>query len=113
MSNILILNQPRVDVGLQTSTYTVPADGIYAVRVQLSENPPSGLSVVVKKNGSTVFTAPVITPTQIAQQFKYAAPYVATDALQVVLATSQSNPNTDYLLNSVKSNVSIELGQGG
>jgi len=110
MSNILILNQPRVDVGLQTSTYTVPSDGIYNVQVQLTENPPSGLSVVVKKNSVTQFTAPVITPTQVAQQFKYSAPFAAADVIDVVLATSQSNPNTDYLLNSVKSNVSI--GQG-
>ena len=110
MSNILFLNVPRVDVGLQTSTYTVAADGIYNVKVQLSENPPSGLTVVVNKNASPIFTAPVITPTQIAQQFKVSASFVATDIITVVLSTSQSNPDTDYLLNSVKSNVSI--GQG-
>lgn len=107
MSNILILNQPRVDVGLQTSTYTVAADGIYNVQVQLSENPPTGLSVVVNKNASPVFTAPVITPTQIAQQFRVAFPLVATDVITVVLASSSA---IDQQLNTVKSNVSI--GQG-
>ncbi len=107
MSNILILNQPRVDVGLQTSTYTVPTDGIYNVQVQLTENPPSGLSVVVNKNASPVFTAPVITPTQIAQQFRVSFPLEEDDVITVVLASSEA---IDNQYNTVKSNVSI--GQG-
>ena len=73
MSNALILNQPQVMVGLGTMTYTVPtgAGGAYNVSVQLTEVPPSGLSVVVNDNGSPIFTAPTLSPTQIAQQFKY------------------------------------------
>lgn len=109
MANILLLNVPRVDVGLVTNNYTVPTggDGMYNVAVQLSENPPSGLSVVVNKNASPVYTAPVISPTQIAQQFKFDLPLVATDVVSVVLSSAVA---IDSQLNTVKTNMSI--GQG-
>jgi len=107
MANILLLEQPFVFVGLGTLTYTVPATGRYSVKVQLSENPPSGLSVVVNDNGSPVFTAPVITPTQIAQQFKVSLSLTAADVVTVVLASSSA---IDNQLNTVKTSVSIGLG---
>jgi hypothetical protein len=109
MSNILILNVPRVDVGLQTATYTVPTGGagLYNIAAQITEIPPSGLSVVVNKNASPVYTAPTITPTQSALQFKTSLPLADADVVTVVLSSSQPN---DKLLNSVKSN--LALGQG-
>ncbi len=110
MSNTLIINQPRVDVGLQTSTYTVPSGGagLYNVRVQCTEIPPSGLSIVVNQNGSPVYTAATLGQTQSAIQFKAGAILcAAADVITVVFSSSSAN---DLLLNSVKSNVSIEQG---
>lgn len=107
MSNILLLNQPQVTVGLNTQTFTVPSDGIYNVSVQLTEVPPSGVSVAVKKNTVTIFTAPTITPTQAAQQFKYATSYAAADVIDVVISSASA---IDSEKNNVKTNVSI--GQG-
>lgn len=107
MANTLILEQPFVFVGLGTLTYTVASTGRYSVKVQLSENPPSGLSVVVNNNASPVFTAPVITPTQIAQQFKVSLSLTAADVITVVLASSSA---IDNQLNTVKTSVSIGLG---
>lgn len=109
MSNILILNVPRVDVGLTTATYTVPTNGagLYNVSFQATEIPPSGMSVVVNKNGSPAYTAPAVTPTQSAFQFKTSLLLADADVVTVVLASSTSN---DLLLNSVKTNVSIGLG---
>lgn len=110
MSNILFLNVPRVDVGLVTDTYTIPTGGagIYNVAVQLSEVPVTGLSVVVNQNGSPIYTAPVITPTQIAQQFKTSFLAAAADVITVVLASSTA---VDLQLNTVKTNVAITLGE--
>ncbi len=110
MSNILILNTPRVDVGLTTSTYTVPTGGagLYNVRVQATEVPVSGLTIVVNQNGSPVYTAPVISPTQIAQQFKTSLLLADADVVTVVASSSAAN---DLLLNSVKINTSIGLGE--
>lgn len=109
MSNILFLNVPRVDVGLTTSTYTVPTGkaGIYRVDVQATEFPPSGLTIVVNVNGSPVYTAPVVSPTQIALQFKTDLLLAAADVVTVV-ATGSGNDN---LLNSVKINTSIGQGE--
>jgi hypothetical protein len=109
MSNTLILNQPRVDVGLQAATYTVPSGlgGFYYVSFQCTEIPPSGLSVVVNQNGSPVFTAPAVGQTQSALQFRYAQVYAAADVITVVVSSSNANDN---LLNSVQSEVAI--GQG-
>lgn len=107
MSNILILNTPRVDVGLVTDTFTVPTTGLYNLEAQITEIPPSSLSIVVNQNGSPVYTAPVLTPTQSAIQFKVDLSCTAADVITLVL--SSSNPN-DLLLESVKTNVAI--GQG-
>ena len=109
MSNTLFLNVPRSDIGLQTATFTVPTGGagIYFVNMQVTEIPPSGLSIVVNKNGSPVFTAPTIGQTQSALQFRYSQLYADADVITVVMSSSTAN---DLLLNSVKSNVSI--GQG-
>lgn len=110
MSNILFLNVPRVDVGLTTSTYTVPTGGagLYNVECQVSEVPPSGLSIVVNKNGSPTYTSPTITPTQSAQQFRTSLLLADADVVTVV-ATGSGNDN---LLNSVKINTFIANGQG-
>lgn len=107
MSNILLLNQSSVEMGLVTMTFSIPSTGLYNVKADITEIPPSGLVVVVKQNGSTVFTAPVITPTQSALQFKYDLNAVAADAIQVVLSSPSA---IDALYNSVKSIISI--GQG-
>jgi len=107
MSNILILNQSYVMVGLGTVTFTIPVTGLYNVQFQTTEVPPSSLVVLVKNNGSTVYTAPTITPTQSALQFKYGQPFTAADVVTVVLSSSAA---IDSALNNVKSIVSI--GQG-
>lgn len=107
MSNTLFLNVPRTDTGLQTAAYTIPTGGagIYSVHFEVTEFPPSSLVVKVKKGGSDVFTAPTITPTQGALQFKYTALYADADAITVVMTSTD-----DSTLNAVKSIVSIEAG---
>lgn len=68
----------------------------------------SGLSILVKKNSSTIYTASTPAIVQSAQQFKYSFQATAADSITVVLASSTG---TDNLLNApVTSNVSI--GQG-
>ena len=107
MSNILFLNVPRVDVGLVTDTFTIPSTGLYNLEAQITEIPPSGLSIVVNQNGSPIYTAPALTPTQSAIQFKVDINGTAADTVSLVLSSSNTN---DTMLESVKTNVSI--GQG-
>lgn len=108
MSSTLILNQSQVSVGLPTYTYTVPAAGIYSVLLDVTANPASSLSVLVKNNGFTVFTAPSFSVTQGAMQFKYTQLFAATDVMTVVLSSAAA---VDNLLNSVKAICSIQQGE--
>lgn len=67
----------------------------------------SALVVLVKNNGSTIFTAPTFTVTQSAMQFKYSFQATAADSVTVVLSSANASDNT---LNGLTSTVSI--GQG-
>lgn len=113
MAEVLILNQPQVTAGLtsgsDTLNYTVPTGGagIYNVQVQLTEIPPTGISVIVKQNSTTKYTAPTISPTQIAQQFKYSQPFADGDVIGVVISSSSA---IDKVANNVKATVTV--GQG-
>lgn len=112
MSLALAINQPFVSVGLPTFAYTVPSTGagIYSVRVSVSDVPPSGISVLIKNNGSTIYTVPIesLSPTQ--NFVKYKTPPInlaASDAITVVVASSES---VDNLLNTVKVTCAIQQG---
>jgi hypothetical protein len=109
----LVRDQPFVTAGLTVSpdtlNYTVPSGGagIYTVRVQLTEVPVSGVSMIVKQNASTVYTAATLSPTQIAQQFTYSQLYAAADVIGVVLSSSTA---IDLVANNVKATISVSLG---
>ncbi len=107
MSLTLIQDVSQVAVGLVTYTFTIPTTGIYRVTCALTEIPPSGLSVTVLDGVTTLFTAPTIGQSQIAQQFTYSFLATAADVITVVLASSSA---IDKGLESVKSQVSITAG---
>lgn len=107
MSNILLLNKPYVNVGLGTMTHTILSAGLYNVSVQCTETPPSGLVIVVNQNGSPVYTAPIITPTQGALQFKTELNCALNDVITVVLSSSSA---IDNALNTVKTSIALVQG---
>ena len=67
----------------------------------------SSLSIVVNQNASPIYTAPSLTPTDSAIQFKTSIVATAADVITVVLSSSAAS---DKVLNGVSSVVSI--GQG-
>lgn len=67
----------------------------------------SGVSVVVNKNGSPVFTMPALSATQSAAQFKTSLVLAATDVITVVLASSTAS---DAALNGLVSQIAINQG---
>lgn len=107
MAETLLLNQPFVTCGVDTLNFTISSAGLYNVQVQSTEVPPSGIAIVVKQNGSTKYTAPVLSPTQGAVQFKTSLLCASSDAISVVISSPSA---IDTQLNNVKSTVSI--GQG-
>jgi len=104
---VLLLQKPYINIGLGTYTFTVPSAGIYRISTQLTEVPPSGLSVVINNNGSPVYTAATLSPTQIAQQFYYSQLYAANDAISIVVSSSAG---IDSMLNNVKYTLQIMQG---
>jgi hypothetical protein len=68
----------------------------------------SALIILVKQNGSTIFTAPTLSPAQSALQFK--APVVCSDA-DVITVTLTSANASDKQLNGTRLTVSIGTGQ--
>lgn len=67
----------------------------------------SGVSVLVKNNGATIFTAPAFATMQSALQFKFSFLATAADSITIVLASATASDNG---LSGVTSNISI--GQG-
>lgn len=69
----------------------------------------SGLSVVVNKNGSPVYTMPTLAVVQSAAKFK-TAPFqlAAADVVTVVLSSAVA---TDTTLNGLTSTIAIQQGQ--
>lgn len=67
----------------------------------------SGVSIVVNKNGSPIYTAPTLGLQQSQIEFKFSFQAAATDAITVVIASSTAS---DEGLSGVKSNVYIQQG---
>jgi hypothetical protein len=113
MSENLLLDKPFVSANLTTGTdtlnYTIPTPsaGIYSVIVSFTDVPPSGVTTIVKQNGSTVFTAPVLGQSQGAQQFKYSQLYAAADAVSIVISSAIAS---DKVRNNFKATVTIQQG---
>lgn len=107
MSVTLIQSQSQVNVGLVTTTFTIPVTGLYTVTADYTEIPPSSLVVLVKNGSSTVFTAPTIGVNQSEMRFKVTILCTVADVITVVPTSAAA---TDNLLNSVKSKISISNG---
>jgi hypothetical protein len=67
----------------------------------------SGVTIVVKQNGSTIYTAPAFTPTQLSVQFKTTFLANANDSITVVFASSTQS---DEQLQGVSAQVSVQQG---
>lgn len=109
MSNILLLNQPSVCVGVNSFTLAIPSTGQYAAEVQLTENPPSScvVTVVNTTTATTLLTSPVLTPTQSAMQFKVGFQAAAADVITIALTSAAA---IDNQLNTVQWTATIQQG---
>ncbi len=108
----LLLNTPFIMAGTVggsgiTYTYTVPSAGLYRVSLQTNVTPPSGLSITVVQNSTTVLTAPTFSPTQSSLQFQIDINCSTSDVITVNLTSSTA---VDELLNTVKTTCQISNG---
>jgi hypothetical protein len=67
----------------------------------------STLSIVVKQNGTTVYTAPAFTPSQLSLQFTCPLLCNAADSITIVFASSGA---PDEAFQAIKANVNVTQG---
>jgi len=101
------ISQTKVINALDTYNHTALNDGMYSVSITLSEQPPSGMSILIKQNSSTKasFSSPV--PSQQAINLQVVMNCAANDVIGVVLSSSNAN---DQQLNSIKAILNIHQG---
>lgn len=91
--------------GTDTSGYNQPPS--YGSNQTSGSAVSSALSVLVKDNGSTIFTAPTLTATQSSMQFKKSFQATAGHSITVVLSSVNAS---DAVKNGVVSTTSISQG---
>ena len=108
MSTIITgISATKVLSNLDTYTHTTANNGMYKVSIQVTEMPPSGLSVVIQQNGSTKATAAAPAASQSHIELQVVMNTAIGDTLSVILSSSVV---TDQTINSVKGILSITQG---
>jgi hypothetical protein len=100
---------PKVITNLDTYNYTVLSAAMHVASIQLTEIPASGISILIKQNGTTVATAPAPSSTQLAITLKVTMNCAINDVISFVL--SSSTPS-DQNLNAIKAILNVHVGSG-
>lgn len=90
--------------GLGTNTYTVGVTGPHSIECKSFLTSPTGLSIVINKNGAALITSSVVNSNSQFLSVSTAAQFVAGDIITVVLSSSVGN---DAVPNSIKSIIDI------
>jgi len=101
------IGQAKVLNALDTYNHTALTANMYTVSVDMSELPPSGLSVVIKQNGSTMATAALPADSQSNIKLQVVLNCAINDTIGVVLSSAQAS---DTGLNVVKGLLNIHVG---
>lgn len=106
MSQVLVItDSSKVLSQLDAYNYTVPQAGTYNVSVQMSEIPPSGLSIVIQQNSVSKASSAAPSAAQSNMNLQISLNCSISDVLSVVLSSSQAS---DKQLNVVKGIVNIQ-----
>lgn len=108
-SVVLRAGESNIVPGLGTSTFTAVVAGAYLINVGTTVVPPSGLSIVVKQNTTTIFTAPAPTVHDKVVKVIVPAELAIGDVVSVILSSTNLQ---DAPLNNIKSTINIGLING-
>jgi len=92
---------------LDTYTHTAAASTMYTVSVAINEIPPSGITVLIKQNSSTIASLSAPAAAQSVMNLSAVINATASDALNVVIASSTPS---DQGGNSFKGILTIRQG---
>ena len=107
MTTITGIGQTKILTNLDTYTHTAALASMYKVIIQMTELPPSGLSVVIQQNGSTVISAAAPAASQNHIELQTILNCAISDTISVVLSSSQAS---DQTINSIKGILKITPG---
>lgn len=110
MSDILAINKSVVVPGLGTYTHTIPSGqaGLHYFSAVSSENPPSGLSIVINQNGSPVYSS---SSPAAAQKIVSAMGIINCAASDVITVVISSSSVIDEQANTVSTIINLRQGQ--
>lgn len=101
------ISASKVILALDTYNHTALNTGMYTTEVRLTEVPPSGISIAIKKNGSTQSTSIAPAAGQNHVDIVYTMSVTAADVIGVTLSSSTAN---DLEKNTIKGILSIRQG---
>ena len=93
---------------LDTYQHTTKLASLYTVSIQLNEIPPSGMSIVIKQNGTTMATSLAPSAVQSHIELSKLLNCAIGDVLQVVISSSSLS---DTGPNAIKALLNIRVGQ--
>lgn len=100
-------SQSKSISGLGTYVHTALTSTLYKVSISLSMVPPSGLTVTISQNATTIASASVSSALQQTLALNASIEATMGDALNVVLTSSSSN---DTVPNHVKGVLTVSQG---
>jgi hypothetical protein len=104
MASTLHQHQTSVFSGLGTSTFTIPAAGLYNMSAQAIQVPAVGMIITINQNGSPIATSSAFTG---AQEILNAFAQVVCALNDVITIVVSSSSPTDISLIQVKNTHSI------
>jgi hypothetical protein len=101
------IGQSKVLSNLDTYTHTVGLNSMYTVEIKVTEQPPSGLTVQIQKNGTPIVTAASPAASQNHIELRTILNCVVSDTISAVL--SSSTPG-DENINAIRAILKITPG---
>lgn len=106
MAQTLInMNKSKVVSSLDTYNYAIPATGVYLIEVQMTENPPSALSIVIKQNTVAKASSTAPTPLQEIQNTQVLLRCAAADAISIEITSATAG---EAAPNKIKGIINIQ-----
>lgn len=88
---LLNMDSSKVISSLDTYNYAIPATGVYLIQVQMTENPPSALSVVIKQNTVSKISSAAPAVAQATLQTQILLRCAAADAISIEITSATAN----------------------
>jgi hypothetical protein len=101
------INQSKVLTQLDTYNHTALLASLYTVAIRLWEIPPSGISIVIKQNGSTIVSSVAPAAAQEEINLRTLLQCAVNDTITVVISSATVS---DSLPNSFKAILDIQPG---